>query len=247
MDKEEESFYIVAYESGAENSTIETWSCEKQNVVGLADIHTKKIKRVEVEGVDGAFQLLNVLSNEECLRFREISESVGYIPDAAVSLPRSVRHNDSLTWVVDKKLHDIIWSRCESFMQDEANIFHGKKPLGLNQRFRFYKYSEGDYFSLHTDGAWPGSAVENRRLISNAYPDRFSKMTFLLFLSDAFSGGETSFLVDEKNSKTIDVRTPIGGVLCFPHGMHPLHSLHSSKEISRGVKYIIRSDVLYER
>jgi hypothetical protein len=44
----------------------------------------------------------------------------------------------------------------------------------------------------------------------------------------------------------VDIRTPLGAALCFPHGMHPLHCLHSSQAIQSGVKYIIRSDVLFE-
>ena len=240
-------FYVVAYEWGAENPTIETWGCERENIVALAKDYCEDIQRTAVKNLPGAFVLSNVLSANECKYFLEISESVGFVPDAAVSLPRSVRHNESLTWVIDDSLHDIIWSRCQAFMQDEENIFNGKEALGLNKRFRFYKYAEGDYFSYHTDGAWPGSSIENRKLITNAYGDRFSKMTFLLFLSDDFEGGETSFLVDEKSKKFVDVRTPKGGVLCFPHGTHPLHCLHASKEINAGVKYIIRSDILYEK
>lgn len=44
----------------------------------------------------------------------------------------------------------------------------------------------------------------------------------------------------------VDIRTPAGSVLCFPHGMHPLHCIHSSMPITEGVKYIIRTDVLFE-
>ena len=242
-----DDFYIVAYEWGAENPTIETWACEKENAVSLVEEYSGEMYRKEVDAVPGAFQILNLLSQEECTRFRELSEGVGFIPDAAVSLPRSVRHNDSLTWIVEDKLHDMIWSRCKDFLYDKKSLFNGKEPLGLNKRFRFYRYAEGDYFSYHTDGAWPGSAVKSRRVVSDAYGDRFSQMTFLLFLSDDFVGGETSFLVDEKNREFVDVRTPLGGVLCFPHGTHPLHCLHASKEILSGSKYIIRTDVLYEK
>jgi len=242
-----EDFYIVAYEWGAENPTIETWGCEKENVVSLDEHYSGAIKKLKVEALPGAFQLLHVLTPVECEKFLEVTQRVGYIEDAAVSLPRSVRHNYSLTWVVDERLHNIIWERCKPFMEDEENIFQNKKALGLNKRFRFYKYEQGDYFSLHTDGAWPGSAIRERKLITDNYGDRFSKMTFLLFLSDDFEGGETSFLVDRKNKKYVDVRTPKGGVLCFPHGTHPLHALHASKEVRNGVKYIIRSDVLYEK
>jgi hypothetical protein len=44
----------------------------------------------------------------------------------------------------------------------------------------------------------------------------------------------------------VDVRTPLGGALCFPHGVHPMHCVHGSAPVTSGVKYIIRSDVLFE-
>ena len=75
-------------------------------------------------------------------------------------------------------------------------------------------------------------------------------------MSDDFEGGETQFWVNKNDysqparspleAKWIDVQTPAGGALCFPHGPHPLHRLHSSDEIISGVKYIIRTDMLFE-
>jgi hypothetical protein len=47
-------------------------------------------------------------------------------------------------------------------------------------------------------------------------------------------------------TNNVDVRTPAGSVLCFTCGMHPLHCIHSSEEITQGVKKIVRSDVLFE-
>ncbi|MCJ8296753.1 MAG: oxidoreductase, partial [Colwellia sp.] len=92
-------------------------------------------------------------------------------------------------------------------------------------------------------------------LIGNAFPDRYSQMTLLIFLSEDFQGGATRFLVNANETslpaksgdavENVDVRTPAGSVLCFPHGMHPLHCIHSSVPITNGVKYIIRSDVLF--
>lgn len=86
--------------------------------------------------------------------------------------------------------------------------------------------------------------------------DRWSQLTFLLFLSDGYEGGSTEFYINRNKSGfhapnseqagIIPVKTPIGAVLCFPHGMHPLQGMHSSEPISSGVKYIIRSDVLFE-
>ena len=242
-------FYIVAREPGAEHPAIPTWASESINPAGLGSEIPVNIERVEIESVPGAIQLLNVLTRRECQQLIDLTESLGYLPDAAVSLPRSVRHNHSLSWVADDTTTDIIWQRCAPFMTDDQGIFDGKQALGLNRRFRFYRYQPGDYFSPHTDGSWPGSKVIDRQLVTNAFSDRWSQLTYLLFLSDGYEGGRTQFYLptDKPDEPTVvNVRTPVGGVLCFPHGMHPLHCLHSSEAIVSGSKYIIRSDVLFE-
>jgi predicted 2-oxoglutarate/Fe(II)-dependent dioxygenase YbiX len=115
--------------------------------------------------------------------------------------------------------------------------------LGLNARFRFYRYSKGDFFNPHTDGAWPGSRVVNGQLVADAYGDRLSQMTALIFLSDGYEGGRTLFHTGP--TSIIPVHTPKGAILCFPHGMHPQHCVHAGEVVTAGQKYIIRTDVLY--
>lgn len=251
-----QNFYIIELEAGAENPKIPTWASRAGNPAALAPDRTETPERRDITGVPGAFQLSNVLSKAECERLVALTESLGYLEDAAVSLPREIRHNDSFTWVADDETCDIIWQRCRSLLRDDSQYNAGKAVLGLNARFRFYRYGPGDYFAPHTDGSWPGSRVVDGRLVDNAYHDRWSQLSFLLFLSDGYEGGATQFHVSKTDphrparhgdaARIIDVRTPLGGALCFPHGMHPLHCIHGSQPITAGTKYIIRSDVLFE-
>ena len=250
-------FYVVAREPGAENPSLPTWASRKSNPINLDALFAiSKVKRKDIPEVPGAFQLLNVFTEEECKRFIEITESLGYLKDAAVSLPREIRHNDNLTWVTDEATDQLIWERVKHLTNNNSEMFDNQVAVGINARFRFYRYSEGDFFKNHIDGAWPGSRVVNEELIHNAYPDRYSQMTFLILLNEDFEGGATRFLVNSEDPirpargnvsvKEVDIRTPGGGVLCFPHGHHPLHCLHSSLPIFKGIKYIIRTDLLFK-
>ncbi len=248
-------FYIAARESGSTHQDLPLWGSREENPLQLAEQPQPVISRSLVPGVRGAFQLLDVLSAAECQAFIDATEAMGYNEDAAVSLGRDIRHNMNLNWIVDTTTERRIWSRIAPLFNDQSRHFSGHKPLGLNQRFRFYRYEKGDFFGIHSDGAWPGSQIIDGQPIADAFGDRYSLYTLLIFLSDDFIGGETQFLLDQtdptrpsrnpENATLIGVRTPVGGVLCFPHGTHPLHCLHGSKEIVEGVKYIIRTDVLF--
>ena len=251
-----DELYVITHEPGAEHPALPTWASATENPVGLDTDYQPQVKKQTVAGVPGTFQLLNVLSESECSRFIGLTEALGYLPDAPVSLGRDIRHNDNVTWVVDEAIDETIWRRVQPAFENLGAAYQGRIALGLNARFRFYRYQSGDFFKPHTDGSWPGSRVIGNELVTNAYPDRWSQISFLIFLNDDFQGGETQFWVDasnpqlpacsESNVNKVDVRTPMGGVLCFPHGQHPLHCLHSSQPILQGQKYIIRTDVLFE-
>lgn len=251
-----DNYFVVAREPGAENPSLPTWASKSENPFGLTPLLDKEVTRKDIPQVPGAFQLLNVFSAQECQRIIDTTQALGYLPDAPVSLPRNIRHNDNVTMVVDESTDQIIWQRVAKLFTQGDDHFDGLKPLGINARFRFYRYQEGDFFKRHIDGSWPGSRVIDNKLVTQAYEDRWSQMTFLILLTDDFDGGATQFWVNKNNknqparnesdAKKIDVRTPKGSVLVFPHGHHPMHCLHSSEPILKGTKYIIRTDVLFE-
>ncbi|MGR8950586.1 MAG: oxidoreductase [Gammaproteobacteria bacterium] len=248
-DSIDSSFFVVAHEPGAEHPALPTWANRTPNPAKLSD-EPGAVTCNPVETVPGAFQLLNLLSADECAALVTLTEKMGYLPDAAVSLPRSVRHNDNVTWVVDTSTVEHLWSRCAIAFENLNDPNIDKPAVGLNARFRFYRYKEGDFFAPHTDGAWFGSAVINDQLETDAFGDRYSQYSLVIFLSDGFRGGRTEFYVDGSNSRgssaSVPVATPLGAGICFPHGGHPWHCVHSSETITEGVKYIIRTDVLFK-
>ena len=105
-------FYVIAREPGAEHPEIPTWACRDDNPAELAEHAPGELTRRDVDGVPGAFQLLGVLDAGECRRLVELGENCGFLGDAAVSLGRDIRHNDSFTWIADDDTCRRIWQRC---------------------------------------------------------------------------------------------------------------------------------------
>ncbi len=247
-----DDFYVVTREPGFGPEPLPTWTDRPGAVRPFGAEPESAVYRVDIPEVPGAFQLMNVLSDPEADRIVEIAESLGFHPDAPVSLPHDVRHNDNLNWVVSEAIDGGLWDRCRDLLSDPVGE---QRAVGINARFRFYRYGLGDYFSPHTDGAWPGSRVVDGVLVADAYGDRYSQYSYLLFLNDGYEGGRTQFLVsrsdpgkparDPDDVNLVSVRTPKGAALCFPHGTHPQHCVHASEEITDGTKYIIRTDILY--
>ena len=232
-----------------------------------------------------------VLADDECDAIIDVSEQMGYTEDAPVSLGRNIRRNENCVWIADDAVAASIFERCQSFIPPEI-VLEGARgvvrigpAVGLNRRWRLYKYGEGDTFTWHTDGGWSGSGLgDDGSLVDDLYDGkRHSWMTFLLYLNEDFDGGETSF--QNARGEVFSVTPKKGAVLCFFHGdgpggdgrsgprrrrggrpleacrsdaaatrpygrsrtgYHPLSPLHQSELITRGVKYVARSDVLYE-
>lgn len=101
----------------------------------------------------------------------------------------------------------------------------------INERLSFLRYGPGHYFRRHCDG----------QLV---LPDgRISRVTVQIYLGeDGVKGGSTRIL-SKDNSKYFDVFPKTGRVLIFQQrGIW-----HTGEEVTEGVKYTMRTDLLFRR
>lgn len=106
--------------------------------------------------------------------------------------------------------------------QREGPTWHA---VGLNERFRGYRYRPGQRFAPHYDGCFARS------------PDEQSAITVLIYLNEGCGGGETRLLDFD-----VTVVPKRGMLFVFDH-----YLLHEGAEVTAGEKHVLRSDVMYRR
>jgi 2OG-Fe(II) oxygenase superfamily len=212
-------------------------------------------RRATVEGVEGAFRILNVLSAAECERLLAVQEAMGF-----TEFDCNKNTHAALTWVAD---HDTLlqplFERCRAALPADLR---GRQLRGLNARFRCYRYAPDSIstFRPHQDDSFPCSGLDESgsTMLWDCYGDRSSMLTFLLYLTDEFEGGETTFL--QKDGTRTPVKPIAGSALCFwqtcslgdDSDASELAHLHEGSVVRARAsgqktrpKYVIRSDVLY--
>ena len=133
---------------------------------------------------------------------------------------KSIRNNDRII-LDDPGRAEGLWKRVSTHVPPRMGQW---EACGLNERFRVYRYKPGQQFKPHFDGAFVRE------------PDREqSALTFMVYLNDDFAGGTTDFLDHDRS-----IRPQTGMGLFFDHAV-----LHCGREVTRGVKYVLRTDVMY--
>lgn len=174
--------------------------------------------------IKGVFTIDNFFTEEECKYWIEQSEAIGY-EEATITTSRgqvmkkSVRNNERVIFD-NHELAEKLWEKLKDFMPQEVGI---GVAWGLNERFRFYKYFPGQEFKTHRDGSY----------IRNIH--EWSSYTFLIYLNDDIEGGETKF-------PSFYIKPTAGKALVFYHDI-----AHSGEKVKEGVKYVLRTDVMYRR
>lgn len=164
------------------------------------------------------------LSERECDDLIIMAEQMGF-EEATVSLPKGaqmikgIRNNYRLI-SSNPVLARSLWSKLAPFCPEQIE---GWDAIGLNERFRFYRYESDQRFKRHIDGRHQKNLLEQ------------SRITFMIYLNDDFEGGETKF--DE-----VEIIPKKGAALCFIH-----EQKHEGCPVQNGSKYVLRSDIMYKK
>lgn len=173
---------------------------------------------------EGVYTIDHVMTPAECEQIIRRAEASGFEVAALNTLHGArvdpgVRNNDRVI-LDDPELAGELWARVAPHTPP---LWVGRQVRGLNERFRFYRYTPGQRFTWHVDGAYERDNGEK------------SFLTLLIYLNEGYEGGATKF-----HHLAVDGRT--GMALVFDHVLP-----HEGAELTRGVKYVLRSDVMYGR
>mmetsp|Transcript_47371 Transcript_47371/g.107384 ORF Transcript_47371/g.107384 Transcript_47371/m.107384 type:complete len:166 (+) Transcript_47371:1274-1771(+) len=138
--------------------------------------------------------------------------------------------------------------RCERLLP--KTLEDGSSLVGLNRRWRLYRYLPGSVYRPHVDGSWPASGKDgNGQYVYDAKGGlERSRFTFLIYLNEGFGGGCTTFFSAGATEGWVEARgvSPRQGcALVFPHGEGAGSLVHEGSALTSGTKYVIRTDVLY--
>jgi hypothetical protein len=177
---------------------------------------------------DFIFVLRDFFAPDECDAWIVRSERAGY-EDATIStaaglvMDKDVRDNARLIFD-DSELAGTLWLRAAPFLPPRMRNW---QVIGFNESFRFYRYDPGQKFAPHWDGCFRRDKGEQ------------SQLTFMVYLNEDFTGGETKFYLDNGMPR-LDVRPERGMALVFVH-----RQLHEGAPVVQGRKYVLRTDVMY--
>jgi len=163
------------------------------------------------------------LTAAECDEHIAWSEKRGYQQAKINAFGRQVTRtdvrNNSRIIFKDEALAERLWKRVEPFCVSELGYM---SAIGLNEMFRFYKYSLGQKFKAHIDGSYERNETES------------SLFTLMIYLNDHFLGGDTWF-------EDLVIQPKTGMALIFKHDL-----LHEGREVIKGIKYVLRTDIMYK-
>jgi hypothetical protein len=192
-----------------------------------------------------------LLTPVECERINDECERVGF---GRTSYPQAYRGNLRLT-TIDRGLAAALWARVKRLAPETvtARGFDGEwavwRAVGLNECFRFAKYKEGHRFGAHTDANFARHGEQEMSLFTvNVYTNTVA----------VENGGKTRFFAEAEKYRQrarahgdqhadLLLQPEAGLAALFLQSPHPEAPLHDGETLLGGVKYLLRTDVMYRR
>jgi len=113
----------------------------------------------------GVYTIPEVLTPEECDACIAETETGGYTaaPITTVQGPELMPdvRNNSRYMVDDPDRAARLWTRVSASVPP---MFRGCQAIGLNERFRFYRYDVGEFFAPHIDGCYESESGQRSHL-----------------------------------------------------------------------------------
>lgn len=184
------------------------------------------------------FSIKQMLSQVRCSELLALAEARGFAPTAG-TYPPGYRNNDRLVWDNPALGADMFSALKPHLPEYTDDVGHTWRPVACNARFRFCRYSMGQSFTIHRDGPYIPTGVAADQ------PARRTWLTVQVYLNgqESFVGGRTRFYASAAGGDTTQVFTAQTGMaIVFEHSLW-----HDGEAVPEGTKYVMRTDVLFER
>ena len=174
-----------------------------------------------------------VLNNNECDKIISMSELKGFTQASFFTDKFGKEHfyNDirqSKRCIIDDdKFVKALYQRISHYI---PQTYKGTKFDSINPRLRILKYYPDDYFTRHQDGKY-----------FDAKNNTVSKITVLIYLNDNYSNGYTKTYFSSSDTIGHDIIPFVGMICLMDHDIE-----HEVKPLKSGIKYVIRTDLMYK-
>ncbi|MGE0786396.1 MAG: 2OG-Fe(II) oxygenase [Sandaracinaceae bacterium] len=173
---------------------------------------------MRVDDVPLLWRVADVYSPSECAEMVERIEA--WSPRLATNNP--IYRNQDRVMRDDAAFASDLFARLRAHLPGRIG---GLTLYGLNERLRFYRYQPSQRFEAHMDHWYQPDETH------------ITLLSVLVYFNDDFDGGETKFM-----EQLDDVVVPKAGLAAvFQHKVR-----HEGCEVTRGAKYAMRTDVIYE-
>jgi hypothetical protein len=179
-------------------------------------------------------QIHNLFSAKDCKTWVDALGRLPMEPPRAPQRGEATRTNYRFS-VQDPDFAKRLWT--ETALSTLLPPVLGAKACGLNSNIRVYRYDSATqaFFGPHYD-----DSVQDAGLSS-----RWTLLVYLTGIEDGLQGGQTVFHCNEKRTEPLVVELERGAALLHKHGADCL--LHEARPVLAGVKWVLRSDVMFAR